>query len=156
MFWAFALVLLLIIVYIDNMNTTDEYQLEYQRDEHRVHLILYHLIWCPKRRKPILVGKVKERCQQLLEQKCHTKGWDVVELAIQPDHVHLFVRVWPTESAADVVKELKRATSFSLRQEFKPLLSKLPSLWTRSYFAATVGSVSADGIKAYVQAQKGV
>jgi len=55
-----------------------------------------------------------------------------------------------------VVKELKGATSFSLRQEFKPLLSKLPSLWTRSYFAATVGSVSEDGIKAYIQAQKGV
>ncbi len=150
--WALALVYLSITVYTDSMNTTDEYQ----RDEHRVHLILYHLIWCPKRRKPILVGKVKEGCQQLLEQKCEAKGWHVISLAIQPDHVHLFVRVWPTESATDVVKELKEATSFSLRPEFKPLLSKLPSLWTRSYFAATVGSVSADGIKAYIQAQKGV
>src|SRR5260221_3357575 len=154
--WALALVFLSIIVYTDSMNTTEAYQLEYQRDEHRVHLILYHLIWCPKRRKPILVGNVKERCQQLLEQKCEVKGWHVISWAIQPDHVHLCVRVWPTESAADVVKELKGATSFSLRQEFKPLLSKLPSLWTRSYFAATVGSVSEDGIKAYIQAQKGV
>lgn len=139
------------------MNTTEqEAYLDYLRDEHRVHLILYHLTWCPKRRKPILTGKIKERCQQLLQEKCQSKGWQVIELAIQPDHIHLFVRVWPSNSAAEVVKELKGVTSFYLRQEFKPILSKLPSLWTRSYFAATVGSVSAEGIKAYIEAQKGV
>jgi putative transposase len=139
------------------MNTTEqEAYLDYQRDEHRVHLILYHLTWCPKRRKPILTGKIKERCQQLLQEKCQSKGWQIIELAIQPDHIHLFVRVWPSDSAAEVVKELKGVTSFYLRQEFKPILSKLPSLWTRSYFAATVGSVSAEGIKAYIEAQKGV
>jgi putative transposase len=129
---------------------------EYQRDEHRVHLILYHLIWCPKRRKPLLTGKIKERCQELLQEKCQEKGWHIAELAIQPDHIHVFVRVYPSVSAAEVVKELKGITSFHLRKEFKPILSKLPSLWTRSYFAATVGSVSAEGIAAYIEAQKGV
>ena len=138
------------------MNTTKKEPLDYQRDEHRVHLILYHLIWCPKRRKPILTGKIKERCQQLLQEKCQGKGWQIVELAIQPDHVHIFVRVWPSDSAAEVVKELKGATSFYLRQEFQPVLRKLPSLWTRSYFAATVGSESPEGIRAYLEAQKGV
>jgi putative transposase len=135
------------------METTN---LAYQRDEHRVHLIAYHLIWCPKRRKAILVGKIKARCEELLRKKCEEKGWEVFELAIQPDHIHLFVRVWPTDSAAFVAKELKGITSFHLRQEFKPTLSKLPSLWTRSYFACTVGQVSADGIRAYLEAQKGV
>jgi putative transposase len=138
------------------MNTTSRVTVDYQRDEHRVHLILYHLIWCPKRRKPILTGTIRKRCQQLLAQKCQAKGWEIVELAIQPNHVHIFVRVWPSDSAAEVVKELKGATSFNLRQEFKSVLSKLPSLWTRSYFAATVGSVSAEGIKAYIETQKGV
>lgn len=80
----------------------------------------------------------------------------MAELAIQPDHIHVFVRVYPSVSAAEVVKELKGITSFHLRKEFKPILSKLPSLWTRSYFAATVGSVSAEGIAAYIEAQKGV
>jgi REP-associated tyrosine transposase len=130
--------------------------MDYQRDEHRVHLLIYHLVWCPKRRKPILTGQLKDRLIQLVEQKCAEKGWDIIEFAVQPDHVHLFVRVWPSDSVAEIVKELKGFTSFSLRQEFKPIVSKLPSLWTRSYFAATAGNVSAETIQRYIEAQKGV
>ncbi len=130
--------------------------MDYQRDEHRVHLLVYHLIWCPKRRKSVLVGDIKTRCQQVIEQKCLDKGWAVLELAIQPDHVHLFVRVWPIDSAADVVKELKGSTSFTLRKEFPVPLTKLPSLWTRSYFASTAGAVSAETIHRYIEAQKGI
>jgi putative transposase len=130
--------------------------MDYQRDEHRVHLLIYHLVWCPKRRKPILTGQLKDRLIQLVEQKCAEKGWNIIEFAVQPDHVHLFVRVWPSDSVAEIVKELKGFTSFSLRQEFKPIVSKLPSLWTRSYFAATAGNVSAETIQCYIEAQKGV
>ncbi|MDQ2906593.1 MAG: IS200/IS605 family transposase [Chloroflexota bacterium] len=138
------------------METTHPPQLDYQRDEHRVHLIVYHIIWCPKRRKPILTGSLKDRCQTLIEEKCQEKGWNILTLAIQPDHLHLFVRVWPSDSAAEVVKELKGYTSFHLRQEFAPLLKKLPSTWTRSYFASTAGAVSAHTIQQYIDAQKGV
>ncbi len=70
--------------------------------------------------------------------------------------MHLFVRVWPSDAAAEVVKELKGCTSYYLRQEFKPILSTLPTLWTRSYFAATAGNVSAETIQKYIEAQKGV
>jgi REP-associated tyrosine transposase len=129
--------------------------LEYQRDEHRIHLIAYHLIWCPKRRKAILVENVKHRCQEVLLAKCEEKGWQVIDLAIQPDYLHIFVRVWPTDSAADVVKELKGITSFHLRKEFSPIVSKLPSLWTRNYFACTVEQVSDSDIATYIEAQKG-
>ncbi len=130
--------------------------MEYQRDEHRVHLVVYHLIWCPKRRKSILTGTIKDRLIELVQQKCAEKGWDIRELAVQPDHVHVFVRVWPTDSAADVIKEIKGVTSFHLRKEFAPILSKLPSLWTRSYFASTSGNVSAETIARYIEAQKGL
>jgi putative transposase len=136
--------------------TTSNDHLEYQRDEHRVHLIVYHLIWCPKRRKAILTGKLKERLEQLIHEKCQEKGWQIITLAVQPDHLHLFVRVWPSDSAAEVVKELKGYSSFHLRQEFKPILSKIPSTWTRSYFASTAGAVSAAIIQPYIDAQKGV
>jgi len=138
------------------METTNKGKLEYQRDEHRVHLIVYHLIWCPKRRKSILVGQLKDRCQELLEAKCKEKGWDMLRLSLQPDHIHLFVRVWPSDSAAEVIKELKGSTSFVLRKEFEPVLKKLPSLWTRSYFSSTAGAVSAQTIQEYIDAQKGV
>lgn len=129
--------------------------MEYLRDEHRVHLVVYHLVWTPKRRKPVLVGNVAQRCREIIEQKCEEKGWQILELAVQPDHVHLFVRVWPSDSAADVIKEIKGITAHHLRKEF-PQLLKLPSLWTRSYFAATAGNVSKEIIQKYIEAQKGL
>jgi putative transposase len=129
--------------------------MEYQRDEHRVHLIVFHLIWCPKRRKPILTGKVAEDCRALLKAKCVEQGWTIVELAIQPDHIHLFVRAWPTDSASEIVKHCKGVTSRVLRLNH-PHLLKLPSLWTRSYFASTAGNVSSETIRRYIEAQKGI
>ena len=129
--------------------------MDYQRDEHRVHLIAYHLVWTPKRRKAVLIDNVAVDCRRLIEAKCLERGWHIVELAIQPDHIHLFVRAWPTTPASDIVKECKGVTSFELRRKYKHLL-KLPSLWTRSYFAATVGNVSQAVIETYIAAQKGL
>jgi putative transposase len=129
--------------------------MEYQRDEHRLHLIVYHLIWCSKRRKPILIGEVADDCRALIRSKCEEQGWHVEQLAIQPDHVYLFVRVWPSDSAADVVKHCKGITSRSLRVKH-PHLKKLPSLWTRSYFASSAGNVSQEMIRRYIESQKGI
>jgi Transposase IS200 like len=69
----------------------------YQRDEHHIHLIVYRLIWCPRRRKLVLVDKIAERCQHLIEQKCQEKGWQILTLATQPDHLHLFIRRFPSK-----------------------------------------------------------
>ena len=128
---------------------------KYRRDEHRVHLIVYHLVWTPKRRKAVLVGPVATECQKLIERKCAEEGWDILALAVQPDHIHLFVQAWPTVSAAEVVKECKGLTSHELRKKY-PALKRLPSLWTRSYFASTAGKVSAAAIQRYIAAQKGL
>ena len=127
----------------------------YQRDEHRIHLIVYHLVWTPKRRKPVLVGEVGQDCKTLIEQKCSEQGWNILELAVQPDHVHLFVQAWPLTPAAEIVKECKGITSPELRKKY-PFLKRMPSLWTRSYFAATAGNVSAEVIQQYIAAQKGL
>lgn len=129
--------------------------MDYQRDEHRVHLIIYHLIWTPKRRKAVLTSAIAVDCKRLIETKCAEKGWEIIELAIQPDHAHLFVRVWSSDSAADVVKECKGVTSHELREKY-PILKRLPSMWTRSYFAATAGNVSSETVKRYIEAQKGM
>ena len=102
-----------------------------------------------------LWAKLLKTVKVLIEAKCHGNGWQILELAIQPDHVHLFVRVWPTVSAAEVVKECKGITSHELRRRY-PQLRKLPSLWTRSYFASTAGNVSSDTIQRYIAAQKGL
>jgi putative transposase len=104
--------------------------MEYQCDEHRVHLIVFHLIWTPKRRKPVLAGAVGKDCQQIIRQKCADRGWEILELVVHPDHVHLFVRVRPSVPAAEVVKECKGASSRALRWKY-PFLKRLPPLWTR-------------------------
>jgi putative transposase len=137
------------------MKSTDLSGTEYQRDEHRVHRILYHLVWTPKRRKAVLNEAIARDCRELIEAKCAEKGWRVIELSVNPDHVHLLVQVWPTTSAAEVVRECKGVTSRELRRKYADVLKKLPSLWTRSYFAATVGSVSEEAIRRYIEAQKG-
>ncbi len=129
--------------------------LEYQRDEHRLHLIVYHQVWTPKRRKAVLTGTIAADCRRLIEQKCAEQDWKIIELAIQPDRIHLFVQVWPTVSAAEVVKECKGLTSHELRKKYS-ILKRLPSMWTRSYFAATAGNVSREAIRRYIAAQKGL
>ena len=128
---------------------------EYQRDEHRVHLLVYHLIFCPKRRKSVLVGEVATECERLIRAKCVEKGWEIISLAVMQDHVHLFVRVFPTDAAAEVVKQVKGFTSHELRILFPFLKQRFPSLWTRSYFAATAGNVSESTVRHYIEAQKG-
>jgi putative transposase len=127
----------------------------YQHDEHRVYLIRYHLIFCPKRRKKVLVGDIAADLDSLVRQKCEEQGWIVRELAILPDHVHLFVQVRPTDAASEVVRQVKGYTSRILRDRYPELL-KLPSLWTRSFFAASAGNVSKATMERYIAAQKGM
>jgi putative transposase len=155
-FWALAelnLAQCVVSCYTVNMYI-DRLSMEYQRDEHRVHLIVYHLIWTPKRRKAILVNDVARDCETLIRQQCEAQGWQVINVTVQPDHVHLFVRAFPTTPASEIVKECKGVTSHELRQKY-PHLLKLPSLWTRSYFASTAGNVSQETIRRYIDAQKG-
>jgi len=87
--------------------------------------------------------------------KCEEKGWIIKELALQPDHIQLFVQVWPADSVSNVVKEIKGISAFELRKKH-PHLLKLPCMGTRSYFAATVGKVSAEILEKYNAAQKGL
>lgn len=130
--------------------------MDYQRDDTRVHLIVYHLVWTPKRRKAILTGSIADDCRTLINEKCEQRGWKILELAVQPDHIHLFVQANPEDSPSEIVKECKGITSFTLRKKYSNVLSKLPSLWTRSFFAATAGNVSAETIQRYIEAQKGM
>jgi len=112
-------------------------------------------VWTSKRRKPVLTGNVAKDSKALREAKCQEYGWRVIELAIQPDHVHLFVETFPTIPASEVVKQCKGVTSHELREKY-PFLKKLPFLWTRSYFAAPAGNVSAGTIQRYLALQKGL
>lgn len=96
-------------------------------EQHTVHLIVYHIIWCPKRRRRILVGKIAERLEQLILEVALEQQWEIIELAIQPDHVHLFLRANPYTLPTDIARLIKGRSSHVLREEF-PCLMKMPSL----------------------------
>jgi len=127
---------------------------DYEHNSHRVHLVLYHLIWCPKRRKPVLTGAIAARLREVLGDVAVERGWPIENLTVMPDHLHLFVRGDPTAPAHEMVRLFKGRSSRVLRQEF-PHLLRLPSLWTRSYFCSTAGNVSEEAIQRYIEAQKG-
>jgi putative transposase len=97
------------------------------------------------------MGKISIRCKEIIESQCEEKGWKIIELAIEPDQIHLFVRGFPTDAASEVIRQIKGITSHHLRKEFSELM-KLPSLWTRSYFVSTAGNVSSEIIKKYIAA----
>jgi putative transposase len=74
-------------------------------------------------------------------------------MEVMPDHVHLFMKTTPTNSL--IVQQLKGYTSRVLREEFPFLKSRLPFLWTRSYYCESVGHISEETIRRYIEDQKG-
>lgn len=121
-----------------------------------VYSCVYHVIWCPKYRRRVLVGEVEERLRQIVMDvavKCHA---DIQGLEIMPDHVHLVVEVDPQYGIHRLVKQVKGVSSHLLRSEFPHLKTRLPTLWTNSYFVATVGGAPLAILKQYVENQKHV
>lgn len=123
-----------------------------RRGNPAVYLIAYYLLWCACRRQAVLEGPIAEACQRLLEQTCAARGWEILDLVVHPDQVRLFVRVRPHTAARTVVTVCKRATAQQLRQTYAQLRA-LPSVWTRSYFAHTAGTVAPQAIDHYLAAQ---
>jgi putative transposase len=111
-----------------------------------------HLIWIPRRRRKVLVGDVKKRLIELIYKAANEIDCKVISLAIEPEHVHLFLNYDPNTSIAQIVHRIKGSSSYVLRSEF-PELKKMPSMWTRAYFASSAGSVSSDTIKKYIENQ---
>ena len=120
-----------------------------------VYNIGYHLIWCSKYRRKVLTGDAETRLKELLAEKAGQIDIEIVQMEIMPDHVHLFVKTTPVNSPHYIVQQVKGYTSRILRQEFPSLKSRLPSLWTRSYFCESVGHISEDTIRKYIEGQKG-
>jgi len=121
-----------------------------------IHFMGYHFVWCPKYRRKVLVGDIKKRTNQLIRDKAKSMGCKVIALEIMPDHIHLFIQANPKLSPNRIVGEIKGFTSRMLRKEFRELRSRLPTLWTRSYFVSTHGHVSDKLIQKYIEEQKGV
>ena len=114
----------------------------------------YHVVWCPKYRRQVLVSGVDELLKQILRQTAAELQAEVIELEVMPDHVHLLCEVDPQFGVHRLVRHLKGRSSRLLRQEFAGLRSRLPTLWTNAYFVATVGGAPLTAIMQYIENQK--
>lgn len=129
---------------------------KYNTHNHLVYSCQYHVIFCSKYRRSVLEGDVEKRFKELIHDKEREFGYKVLDMEIMPDHVHLLLDVNPKIGIFRVVNQIKGYTSHELRIEFPSLKSRLPTLWTHSKFISTVGAVTLEVVKKYIEGQKGV
>lgn len=127
----------------------------YDSSHSLVYCCQYHVVFCPKSRRSVLVGEIEERLKELLLPGQHRYEYELLEREVMPDHVHLLLSVSPQVGVGPVVGRIKGWTAHVLRSEFPALKSRLPSLWTRSKFISTVGAVTLEVVKRYIEDQKG-
>ena len=134
--------------------------MEYKSNSSIVYSCKYHVVWCPKYRRKVLVDKTAERLEELIKEKSSELQADIIEMEVQPDHVHLLVEVDPQFGVHKYIKQVKGYTSYIMRKEFAELTTKLPTLWTHSYFISTVDKLDASSfssplsvIKQYIEKQ---
>lgn len=129
---------------------------QYKSDGRLLFSCQYHIIFCPKYRRSVLVDGIDLRLKQLILSKQQDYRYEIIEIEIMPDHCHLLLSVNPKQGIYKVVSQIKGYTSKILRDEYPALKSRLPSLWTHSKFISTVGAISLEVVKKYIVNQKNV
>lgn len=128
--------------------------MEYKSNRNVVYSCKYHVVWCPKYRRRVLVNGVDERLKAILLEVADETRSEIIELEVMPDHVHVLVEVDPQFGVHSLIKQMKGRSSRLLRAEFPWLKSRLPTLWTNSYFVSTVGGSPLAVVKQYIENQK--
>ena len=126
----------------------------YSVSAHTIFNIGYHLIWCTKYRRKVLSGDVETRLKELMIEKANSLDIEIGSMEVMPDHIHLFIKAKPIHSPHFIVQQFKGYSSRILRDEFPFLKSRIPTLWTRSYYCESVGHISVDTIIRYIEDQK--
>ncbi len=130
--------------------------LTYQTTRAATYACEYHIIWCTKYRRSVLSSEIQERFKELVIASEEKHGFKVRALETMTEHIHLLISIPPTLAVGVMIGKLKGMTAKVLREEFPHLKSRLPNLWTRSYFVASTGGVTLQVLKQYVENQKGV
>jgi len=121
-----------------------------------VYLNQYHVIFCPKYRRKVLVGDIEKDLRQIFYDIAKDNDIEIKALEIMPDHVHMFISFDPRQHIHKIIQQFKGKSSRILREKYPSLKSRLPSLWTRSYFCCTVGHISEGAVMQYIENQKNV
>jgi len=130
--------------------------IKYKSNKNIVYSCKYHVVWCPKYRRKVLIEGVDIRLKEILSEVATEFKSELIELEVMPDHVHLLVECDPQFGIAKLIRYMKGRSSRYLRQEFPWLKSRLPTLWTNSYFISTVGGAPISVVKQYIEDQKNV
>lgn len=123
---------------------------EYIHKQGLVYKNQFHVVFCPKYRRPVLVDGVDVRLKEILLEKAAELDVKILSMEIMPDHVHLFISFDPRLMLHKIIKILKGSSSRILREEFPSLKSRLPSLWTRSYFSCSVGHIGEAAVRCWL------
>ena len=127
---------------------------KYHTAEHLTYSCQYHVIFCPKYRRRVLVPPVDQAVKDLFHEIADTYGFSIPDMEVMPDHVHLIIDCNPRFGVMDCVNRLKGISSRRMREQFPHLKTRLPTLWTRSAFISSVGSVSLAAVQKYIENQK--
>lgn len=129
---------------------------QYKHNATTVYSCQYHVIFTTKYRRKVLEDRVDARLKELLYEKQSDYCYTIIELEVMPDHVHLLIEIDPDTTPSSVIGRIKGYTAGMIRKEFPSVRSRIPSLWTRSKFISSVGSVSLETVKRYIEEQKNV
>jgi putative transposase len=119
-----------------------------------IYSLKYHLVWCPKFRRKVLLGAIAEELRSPLYQKAQELDVTIEGLEIMPEQVHMLIESDPTKAPRRLANPFKGYTSRILRHRFPQLRSRLPSQWSRNYYVGTIGHVSKETFKGYIEMQK--
>lgn len=131
-----------------------DYTIKYKSNLNVVYSCKYHVTWCPKYRRPVLVNGVDVRLKEIIQAVANEYKSEILELEVMPDHVHLLVEVDPQFGIHRLIKLMKGKSSKLIRDEFRWIKSRLPTLWTNSYFVSTIGGAPLEVVKQYIEQQK--
>ncbi|WP_434782442.1 MAG: IS200/IS605 family transposase [Ferrovum myxofaciens] len=131
-----------------------DYTIKYKSNLNVVYSCKYQVIWCPKYRRSVLVKGVDVRLKEIIQDVATEYKCEILELEVMPDHVHLLVEVDPQFGIHRLIKLMKGRSSKLIREEFKWVKSRLPTLWTNSYFVSTIGGAPLEVVKQYIEQQK--
>jgi len=131
-------------------------QKEYHHKEFIVYSCQYHVVFCTKYRRKVLVPPIDKRLKELILEKQSEYEYKVLDMEVMPDYVHLLIDIDPMKGVYHTVNEIKGYTSHVLREEFPELKSRIPTLWTHSKFISSVGVVTLEDVIRYIEEQRSV
>lgn len=131
--------------------------MDIQRNGHQVYELGYHIIFCTKYRHKVLTGETEVACRNVISETCANYGWMLEEIEVMPDHVRMFVKASPQTAPAEIARTVKSISAVRIFTQFPKLKGRKfwgNGLWSPSTYFGSVGHISEDIVRKYIQTQK--